>query len=306
MDNMADNLPKPLVAPWRDLPQELRERWLQTLSEVPIPPSLMDQQVVGQIGRTSEPKELAVKLSRDPLLAGKLLAVANSASLGLASPVTSLERAIIQLGTNLVQSLVLAYQLELTLKRWPGYPREYMEYVRAWGAGAAVLAFHFAAAARLPDPPTVSTAALLARLGSMLYGMARPKPGPEYIQSPSEIARLELEERTWGVTHPVLSEQLVRQWSLPDSLAEMLARCGEPLYQECADLPAERGLGVIAVASALAAGYIAQKKLDPRAFLDRPPKAMLKQNLKQMKLLEPCIATWAVPRVQRELAVAVE
>lgn len=304
--HMAEELLKPLVQPWQELPPELRERWRKTIAEVPIPPSLMDQRALDQIGQMVEPKELAVKLSRDPLLAGKLLAVANSAVMGLSNPVTSLERAIIHLGSNLVQSLVLAYQLELTLRRWPGYPREYLEYVRAWGAGAAVLAFHFASAARLPDPATVCTVALLARLGSMLLGMAQPKPGPAYRQAPSEEARLQLEQRTWGVTHPVLSEQLALHWGLPGSLAVQLARSCEPLYQECADLPAERSLCVIAAASALAAGFIAQRKLDPRAFLDRAPAAMLKQNLKQLKLHELCITTWDVPRVQRELAAATE
>lgn len=295
-----------LVQPWDILPAPLRDHWQRVLAEVPIPPALISDIQLGIISEILDAKELTAKVGRDPLLAGKVLAVANSAALGLSGRVTSLERAIIHLGTNLVQAVVLAYQMELVLKHWPGYPREHLNYVRAWGAGSSVLAHHFANTLRLPDAGTISTAALLARLGSMLIGLVRPAPGTEYRQTTTEVHRLELENRVWHITHPVLSERLALLWGLPEVIQAMLLHCADAFFMTLKKAPADRIQLVIATASALTSAYLAQPKVDGRILLDRAAYDTLKSNLKLHAIYDPCVATFTIPRVQRELAAATE
>jgi HD-like signal output (HDOD) protein len=195
--------------------------------------------------------------------------------------------------------------MELVLRQWPAYPQLHLKFVRAWGAGAGVLAQHCATAARLPDPSLVSTTALLARLGALIFGLVKPLPGAEYRQQANELARLEQEDWQWGVSHPVLSEQLARDWALPELLCTMLGRSSDALVQELPDA-ADKGLIIATTAGVLAAGHLAQQKTEGRILLDRVAYETLKANLKQHKLLDPCLAAFGTPRVQRELAAATE
>ena len=296
----------PLVLAWDDLPSGVRERWLEQVRDVAIPPILGPTNLSQLLAENVDPRELTRRISRDPLLASRILAVANSAAMGLIKRVTSLERAVVHLGTNLVQTIVVCYQLEMILKQWPNYPREHFNYVRAWSAGAAVLAQHFGAAAKCSEPYVLSTAALLTRLGTLLLGIAQPPPGLEYRQQPNEIARLELEWRSWGVHSAALSAQLAQHWGLPEPLPTLLKRHVEPLCVESEQGATERDLLVVCVAVVMTASYLTSEKADPRFVLDRVAYETLKTNLRQLGLRDVVLSTWAVPRVQRELAAATE
>ncbi len=294
-----------LVQTWASLPPDRRSYWMNVFRHVPIPPSLMDIGSMGEIGEIVNPKEMAAKVGLDPLLAAKILAIANSAALRLGNRVTTLERAIIHLGTNLVQSTVMAYRMELMLNRWPTYPKIHLNYIRNWGAGSSVLAQHCASAARLTDTGIIGTVALLARLGGLIFGLVKPAPSIVYQQVVNEVERLKLEEFTWGVSHPVLSEQLAHEWKLPENLCVMLGRASEPLLQELPDA-ADKGLIIAAACAALAVAFMARPKTDGRILFDRSAYKMLKANLKLHKLMEPCLATFDIQRVRRELTAATE
>ena len=289
------------VVPWEELPEEVRERWHGLITKISLPPLVFDAGFSREEFDAMEPAELAAKVSTDPLLAGKVLAVANSAAMGLSTPITSLERAVVYLGFNLVQSIMVAYYLEHLFIKWPGFPRAHFDYVRRWSAASCVVAYNIGAGARLSDPATLGTATLLSRLGSLLLGMTRPLPGEEYRQAPNEVARLKLEAERWCVSSPVLSARLVKHWGLPEPLPTLLERSWEPFFMLTPEGQFERFLVVIATSLTVASGYLTTGKPDALTVLDRQCYRMLRENLEEQLLYEAAIGSCAGVRLLKEL-----
>src|SRR5512147_2242322 len=121
--------PQPLHVPhWDELAEDVRARWDSLLKLIDLPPLVFETMAINLQGDAGEPKFLARRIGTDPLLAAKVLAVANSAAAGQIKEVTSVERAIIQLGLNMLHYIVLAYYLETIVKARIGFSRDHMEY----------------------------------------------------------------------------------------------------------------------------------------------------------------------------------
>lgn len=294
------------VQAWDELPADVRERWQKILTGMVIPPLFSAGNVYRDINEDQEPEEIAATLAYDPLLGARVMAVANSAMAGQVSRVTSLERAVVILGYNVVHTVMLTYQLEYLYKNWPAFPISHFEFVRRWCATSALLSAYFGKSTRHPDRATLSTAALMARLGSLVLGLCRPTPGTEYATMPNETSRLKHEVESWGVTSPVLSGQLTRQWGLPDTLASMLERSWEPLFQEVAKDRDAHSLMLLAAAAVLSSSYLTSSSFKPEAILDRYVNENLKANLRAKKLLGPVLACCDNARVRHELKALTE
>jgi len=303
---MQDNstAPAPASIPvqhWHEIPASDRDFWEGLIGQLTLPPLMTEGEVLNLSSSDCEPQEVVERLRADPLVCAKILAVANSAAMGQARQVTSLERAIVLLGYNLVQAIVTIYYMEYSLRQWPGYSLAHFDFVRRWSAGASVLAHNFARAARTEDPGAVSTATLLARLGSLLLGMSPKPPDSSYHVMPNEISRLRLEQATWNVTSPVLSGRLARLWGLADSTADLVERSWEPLFVELPVNYDARVVLLVGAALVLAAGYLSGPRFDARVVIGRYNNERLKANLDRHELTELLVAGCANPRVQKAL-----
>ena len=287
---------------WEDLSVAAREPWLARVVELPLPPLTLGLGVSSASIEEMEPAVVSEKVSADPVLAGKVLAVANSAAMGLVEPVTSLERAVVHLGYHLVQIIVVGYHLEAVIGRWPYYPRDHFDYIRRWSSGCSVLAHHIAGAAGMSEQPTVATAALLARLGSLLLALEWA-PGRDYQLMTDELARLRYEEQRWGISAPVLSGRLARHWALPEPLPSLLEGLSEPLCRSAVAEEAARRLVVVSVAVVLAAAALGQVTDDAYQVLELPAYQVLLGNVRVQGLVEPVHTSWRDATVQRELEV---
>jgi HD-like signal output (HDOD) protein len=294
------------VQAWDELPVDVRERWQKILTGIVIPPMFSAGNVYREIHEDQEAEEIAAALAYDPLLGARVLAVANSAMAGQVNRVTSLQRAVVILGFNVVHTVMLTYQLEYLYKNWPAFPIAHFEFVRCWCAVSSLLSAYFGKATRHPDRATLSTAALMARLGSLVLGLCRPTPGTEYAAMPNETSRLKHEVESWGVTSPVLSGQLARQWGLPETLAGMLERSWEPLFKEMAKGRDEHSLVLLATAAVLSSSYLTSSSFKPEAVLDRYVNEHLKANLRAKKLLGPVLDCCDNMQVRHELKALTE
>jgi HD-like signal output (HDOD) protein len=293
-----DSLP---VQHWSEIPESDRDFWEGLVGQLTLPPLMTEGDLLNLSSSDCEPAEAVERLRADPLVCAKILAVANSAAMGQARQVTSLERAIVLLGYNLVQAIVTIYYMEYTLREWPGYSLAHFDFVRRWSAGASVLAHNFARAARLEDPGALSTATLLARLGSLLLGMSPKPPDSSYHAMPNEISRLRLEQATWNITSPVLSGRLARLWGLADSTAELVERSWEPLFVELPDTADAKESLLVGAAIVLAAGYLSGPRFEARVVIGRYNNERLKANLDRHGLSDLLVQTCANPRVVKEL-----
>jgi hypothetical protein len=284
---------------WSELPLPVRGTWQALAAELPIPP---DTQFSGS-SRTRlyelSPLQWEKHISRDPVLAGKVLAVANSAAFGQARSVSSLSRAVLLLGYNLLETILIAYHMEGVIGRWPNYPKEHFEYVRRWCASASVCGFHLARAAQLDNAEMLGTSSLLARLGALVLGLAWPAPGPDYIRQPHELARLNYELGRWHAASCHLSAMVAQQWGLPEELQALLAGHSRPLVEGLPAGSADQNTVVVCWATVLGAAEASGKPFIE--LLAMPAYAQLLVNAGTCGLRDALDETVHSERLPREL-----
>ncbi len=221
---------------WEMLPERMRSRWLAEIQNFPTPPMILEL-IGGQLSLESyDPQKLAEMLSRDSVLTGRLIARANSAIYGLSEPITTLNRALVQLGFTTVRSLITRYQLEMTALLLPGLVRQHIvEIQRSADLGAAI-AFHWARALKLPDAAGIATRCLLARLGTFLLARHFPQQIPQYLEAGTEPQRLQFEANNFGVTTRTLTYRVAWMWGFPEVLQVELFHLWTPLFADTADV----------------------------------------------------------------------
>jgi len=292
------------AVPWDGVQPDVRAFWGRKLEQIALPPLLAEVAGRGVSLEAFDPRSLADKVSHDPVLAGKLLAVANSAKFGLITPVTSVQRAIVHLGFNLVKTVLVAYEMEGAFGRFVAIPPVHLSYVRRWSAGTSVLAYTWAQAAQLADASTAGTLALLSRLGVLVLGLGQPEPDAAYYALRGELARVDHEQQVWQAGNHALAGELAQRWALPAPLPGLLSRQADALQR---GLPpgAERAMLALNAASvAIVHAYLAGTGEAAGAVLDSPEHELLKANLADAKLLDCLAGMWGGVKLQRELAAA--
>ncbi|MEZ5245785.1 MAG: HDOD domain-containing protein [Acidimicrobiales bacterium] len=162
--------------------------------------------------------EVANVLERDPGLSVHFLRLANSASLGLRSSVDSLDRAVVMLGRNQVESILIGHSVAGSLtSRSP-----VIEAPRFWGTAAlrAVLASQVAL---VLDPSRRSehfTAGLLQDMALLV--LSEQVNGYDTLlaawYSGSVTDLVEAENDRFGWDHATVGAVMCRTWNFPEKL----------------------------------------------------------------------------------------
>lgn len=301
MDCAGTNLE---IISWENLDEGVRQAWEERLDGVQPPPLLLDSGSQRLSLQDFNPRDLATLVSKDAILASKILAVANSAQFGLSAPLTSVQRAIVHMGFNLVKTIMMAYQVESSFSQLPNVSAEHLDFVRRWSAGSSIFALHWANAVDHSDPSTISTLALLSRLGTIVLGNVDGFSDEEYKQIPTAAARLRHEQDNWHISTPALSSYLAAMWGLPEILPDRLGRVWEPLFNEMPTNQEGRVLVLVCACDALMQHYIVDPDCDPSEILSHPDYVCLKENLGKHGLISALGKLWAGLRLQRDLAGA--
>lgn len=154
--------------------------------------------------------ELANLVSRDPLLAARVLRLANSPFYGLARQVGSLREAVVILGFSNMRGLVLSAGLVGTFSDTRSSARS-LSTAAAAGALAKSLGL---------DHGMALTAGLLHNLGALLLGHFAPVQWHALGDEPLEMGdgRLARERQAFGFDHCELGADIVGQWRFPASI----------------------------------------------------------------------------------------
>jgi len=294
-------------ATWDHLQPQVRGRWdAQMRVLLPAPPLFAELSAHHLTLEHFDARELAEKVSHDAVLGGRILGVANSARFGLSQPLTNIQRAMVHRGFNLVKSIISTYMIESGFARAPRLPADHAEFVRCWTSGAAVLAFRWGQQANLKDPSLASTAALLARLGTLLLAGAQPPPDEIYRHLFYETDRLTYELDAWQVVSPVPSGELARRWEVPAPLPELLGRLWIPVVRELPPDPLDpnaRLLVLVAASLEIAAGTVGRSCEDIgelAGYFAANERGRLKANLEGHNLLKSGGEIWQNTRFRRE------
>jgi len=268
-------------------------------------------------GDDTDYDEVIANIGRDPVLTTKLLALCNSAGFGLAKPVASLKQAVNYLGycetLRLVMALNFGTQVEVEI---PGYA---MESGALWQHSlvTAVLSSHvIGLSKRLAiDGSIAYTAGLVHDIGKIVIGHfldAETRARVQALVETSGGSLVAAEKEVIGCDHAEIGACLLRQWHIPEVIAEAVADHHDPPLEKgprlsavvhIADVVAHQtglspGWGSFAVtahAAAFAALNLNNKDLNTLTFaaVDAAEKAARPELTVETELSAAAIAAYA-------------
>lgn len=200
---------------------------LEQFHNLPALPRAL-QQLLSEFRRPEAQIDRVARLVRaDPVLSMRLLRLANSAFYQRGSTVSRIEDAVIFLGLQVVQNLVLATSMTRTVRYPEGFPQK--SFLR-FCLHSAAAARHIAAAVRA-DRETAFTLGLIRAIGVPLMYGALPgamslldRSGSRYF----DPDRCALEQAQLGFDHVQLATALMQRWHFPEPLVATLNDCGMP------------------------------------------------------------------------------
>ena len=168
-------------------------------------------------------EQMGKVISKDHILAAKLLKLVNSSFYGFPQRISSLSSAIILLGFNVIKSLIISASIF-----------EFMEDndVELWehSLGCAVICNVLAKRLGVSDTEEISTAGLIHDIGKVAIKM---ELGAEYemiqtLAQDREISTRQAEMEILGLDHAEVGGWLAKTWNLPGKLIEPIAMHHNP------------------------------------------------------------------------------
>lgn len=203
-------------------PQTLDLRRIWTSSQLPTLPTVAVKLLELSKSNDTEVEEFVELIKTDPALTAKLLKSANSTFCGLSSKVTSVESAFPLLGTTVVNSLALSFSLTEAAMSVGPMSEHYTAY---WQQSIVQAAATETLSSYTPgaDGGEYFLAGLLMDLGRLAMLKTVPKDYLRVIKAAKieERSLSEVELEMLGVEHAEVGAQLLKNWHLPDSLANV-------------------------------------------------------------------------------------
>ncbi|MBI5943498.1 MAG: HDOD domain-containing protein [Chloroflexi bacterium] len=179
----------------------------------------------------SSASALARVIEMDQVLTTQVLRWANSAYYGMENRISTAQQAIVVLGLEIIQELIMTYSFSDRLyKPLPGYELQRGELWQH-ALGTAIGAKLISKQLHLKIDEDAYFAGLLCDVGKLVF---------EKLLRESEINRsewaqhsfLELERNSFGIDHAMLGAEIARRWQLPENLVTAIAHHHEPQSAE--------------------------------------------------------------------------
>ncbi len=190
-----------------------------SLESLPSPP-FVAMQIIRLTGdHDSSTADLAEVLSRDPVLSARILQVANSPAYGLASEVSSVERASALLGLKAVRMMALSFSLAGDM----GDDSGTLSMDAYWYHSLlnAVAGRRWAELVQPPLAEEAFLAGLLSHLGRLVLARERPAEFAEVLaRAGSCWPGFDHERAVLGFTSAEVTDAVLRHWGLPPLIVE--------------------------------------------------------------------------------------
>jgi len=205
---------------------EKRQQFRAALREVknlPTLPGIVTKltQMADDPDTTTE--QMGKVISKDHILAAKLLKLVNSAFYGFPQRISSLSSAIILLGFNVVKSLIVSASIFEVMED---------QDVELWehSLGCAVVCGVIAKRLGISEPEEVSTAGLIHDIGKVAIKMELPEEYKKInrMMQVRQISMREAEVEVLGLDHAEAGGWLTKSWNLPTKLIEPISCHHDP------------------------------------------------------------------------------
>jgi len=205
---------------------------------------------------TSSHEDVADAIATDPVLAGRLLRMANSAFYGRPGSIATITRAVGLFGTQQVHDLVLATAVIHSFK---GFGSDLLSPREFWRSSlfAASAAKTLAEQCDILDCERLFVAGLLAQVGLLILYQELPSQMREIQDAASDQDLAALQRDRLGFDYAQLSAELFESWQLPPDLVNPISNHTLPTAVDGGQLEA----AILYIATQLARAGVQGKTL---------------------------------------------
>ncbi|MEE4255124.1 MAG: GGDEF domain-containing protein [Desulfuromusa sp.] len=195
---------------------------------LPSPPAIAVQILNAVQKEDGALRELVKIISADPALTGKMLKIANSGFYALKNEVTTIDRALSVLGTNVIKNIALSFVIATDLR---GEDQSSFDFDNFWrrSVTSAVAAELLTQQLALKNDDIFVTA-LLHDIGMLVIFMHKRDGYSQLVQSSilSEKSLQDLEQQKYSFNHQQVGSILINKWGLPNSISEPIGHHHNP------------------------------------------------------------------------------
>jgi len=172
-------------------------------------------------------EDYATTVSSDPVLALRLLKLANSSLFSVGHEVSTIERAIMVLGMKTVQLMTLSFSLVSSLPQEGGEEFDYGEFWRR-SLTAAVSAREIGNLFRSEVANEAFLGGLLSGIGQLAMARCLPEQYGEVLARCDEWPESEHEREVLGYDHLEVGAALLESWEMPRAFSQGIAHMEDP------------------------------------------------------------------------------
>lgn len=168
---------------------------------------------------------LAKKISTDQVLSARLLRMANSAHFGGHKTVSSVNEALLRVGTGPVRTLVVASVLS---SAFPKVQTLDMDYYWQETFEVSIIASKIADEIGM-DSNEVFTTGILHNIGELMIHTLVPEHALEIsVRAAAGENPIAVQEELLDITAPTLGAKLAKTWRFPDKMVDAIAHFADP------------------------------------------------------------------------------
>lgn len=158
--------------------------------------------------------EVADIINYDPMIAAKLLKIANSALYKFPSVITTVDKAIQVIGTDSVYDLVLAYGISHAFKELDNEETDFSQFWEQ-GVSCGLLATYLAQETSAKNPDKLFVCGLLHNIGELAVVKLDPLLAKRCNKFTHEQRPLALQQQHLGFAYSDISTELLKFWGIP-------------------------------------------------------------------------------------------
>ncbi len=195
---------------------------------LPSPPAIAVQILNTVQNKNADLNKLVQIISADPALTGKMLQIANSGFYPLKSKVTSIDRALSVLGTNIIKNIALSFVIATDLRGENQSGFDFDDYWRR-SVTSAVAAELLMQQLELKDDDIFVTA-LLHDIGMLVIFLNKKDEYSKIFQALDLTGQslVSVEQEAYNFDHQQVGSILVEKWGLPDRISIPIAHHHDP------------------------------------------------------------------------------
>ncbi len=215
------------------LTTDLRARALKAADTLPVVAGAL-QRSLGLFLRRDDVSvaQIAASVEQDVVIAGTILAIANSAMYGGRSPVSSLHQAIARIGINKTRNVLLGLSVSRGFRSVKVPKTWSLARFNAHALASATLSDLIVRKSNTVDPEWAFMAGLLHDIGLLVIAFGLPEHfGMILNHKGGDLSLIEHERELLGFTHFELGAEMISRWNCPAPVQQAAQFCQTPAFE---------------------------------------------------------------------------